>query len=214
MLQVAVIDCGSGNLRSVVKALEKVGGRSCRVRLCTSPADLRRAHRVVFPGQGAIGPCLRGLEKCGLDVVLPEITRRGVPCMGICIGLHALLEYSEEHGGSQGLGLLPGRVRRLPAGTRDDNGHPRKIPHMGWNRARFTRSHALHAGLEAAPYFYFVHSYYADPEPTHVAAQTDYGVRFCSALASGNWYATQFHPEKSRPAGLRLLANFLRWDGA
>ena len=214
MLRVAVIDCGSGNLRSVGKALEKVGGRACTVRICTDPASLRRADRIVFPGQGAIGPCLAGLAERGLDVALLESARRGVPCLGICIGLHALLEYSEEDGGSKGLGLLPGRVRRLPHGTRDDNGRPRKVPHMGWNQACFTRSHPLHKGLEANSYFYFVHSYYADPDAAHATAYTDYGLRFCSALAVGSCYATQFHPEKSRPAGLRLLLNFLRWDGS
>lgn len=207
MTSVAVIDYGMGNLRSVCKAIEHVAPKA-RVRLVTAPADVRAADRVVFPGQGAIGGCVRALDQAGMrDVVLEAL--RTKPFLGICLGLQALYEHSDENGGTPGLGVLPGRVRRFapPAGTL-------KVPHMGWNRVAQERAHPLWNGIASGTRFYFVHSYYADSaDPACVAGATDYGQRFTSAAARENIFAVQFHPEKSQRAGLQLLANFIEWRG-
>ncbi len=238
MNTVAVIDYGMGNLRSVSKALEHVSPRwwyashrgfgfvrfisrvleyispRTRVKLTSNPEEIRRADRVVFPGQGAIGGCIAALESHGLRAALLEATQTK-PFLGICLGLQALFEFSEEDGGVKGLGLLPGRVPLFPREKmRDTAGRPLKVPHMGWNQVHQVSPHPLWRGIPQDARFYFVHSYYADPGvPAHTMATTDYGIKFASACARQNMFAVQFHPEKSQQAGLNLLANFIRWDG-
>ena len=208
MTTVAVIDYGMGNLRSVCKAIEHVAPRAA-VRLATTGDDLRRADRVVFPGQGAIGGCVHALDAGGLREALLRALREK-PFLGICLGLQALYAESEEGGGTPGLGILPGRVRRFaPAPAAG-----LKIPHMGWNQVRQERGHPLWDGIAQDARFYFVHSYYAEAsDPASVAGTTDYGGRFTSAAARENIFAVQFHPEKSQQAGLRLMQNFVAWSG-
>lgn len=211
MTTVAVIDYGMGNLRSVCKAIEHVAPDS-RVLLTHSAEALSSADRVVFPGQGAIGGCVAALAASGMREALRDALAHK-PFLGICLGLQALYEHSEEGGGTAGLGVLPGRVRRFPAGARDASG-PLKIPHMGWNQVRQVRPHPLWEGIPADSRFYFVHSYYAQSDdPGCVTGTTEYGLPFTSAAGRDNIFAVQFHPEKSQHAGLRLIANFVAWDG-
>lgn len=211
MTTVAVIDYGMGNLRSVCKAIEHVAP-SARVRLAAAPAEVRAADRVVFPGQGAIVGCMRALASSGLREELLDALRNK-PFLGLCLGLQALYESSEEGGGTPGLGVFPGRVRRFePPGSGSDGGL--KVPHMGWNQVEQSRAHPLWRGIPDRTRFYFVHSYYADTRARDVmAGATEYGVRFTSAAARENIFAVQFHPEKSQQAGLQLLANFVDWSG-
>lgn len=214
MNTVAVIDYGMGNLRSVCKALEHVAPEA-RVLLTAEPDALLRADRVVFPGQGAIAGCIRNLDADGLRAALIEATK-SKPFLGICLGLQALYEFSEEGGGVRGLGLLPGRVPLFPKEKMHDpaTGLALKVPHMGWNQVHQSISHPLWAGIVQDARFYFVHSYYVEPgNPEQVAGVTEYGVRFTSAAAFNNVFAVQFHPEKSQHAGLKLLENFVHWDG-
>jgi glutamine amidotransferase len=215
MNTVAVIDYGMGNLRSVVKAIEHVAPRA-RVQLTSDATEVAAASRVVFPGQGAIAGCMTALDSCRLrDAVLEAVRTR--PFLGICLGLQALFDFSEEGGGVAGLGVLPGRVPRFPQEKMFDpeTGRSLKVPHMGWNQVHQARRHALWAGIPDGSRFYFVHSYYAAAaERTDLAGETDYGIRFTSAAARANIFAVQFHPEKSATAGLRLLQNFMTWDGS
>jgi imidazole glycerol-phosphate synthase subunit HisH len=211
MTTIAVIDYGMGNLRSVCKAIEHVAPEA-DVQLVTSAESLRRADRVVFPGQGAIPGCVVALDRSGMREALVQ-SMHAKPFLGICLGLQALYESSEEGGGTACLDQLPGMVRRFDArATGASRGL--KIPHMGWNRVHQERAHPLWRGIAQDARFYFVHSYYADTaDPKLIAGSTSYGVRFTSAAARENIFAVQFHPEKSQRAGLQLLANFVGWDG-
>ena len=213
MSTIAVIDYGMGNLRSVCKALEHVAP-DAQVRIAADAGAIARADRVVFPGQGAIAGCVHALDAHGLREALLRATEEK-PFLGICLGLQALYEFSEEGGGVRGLGLFAGRVPLFPADKmRDATGAALKVPHMGWNHVHQTRAHPLWLGIPQDTRFYFVHSYYAAPAgDAEVAGYTDYGLRFTSAAARGNIFAVQFHPEKSQRAGLALLANFVQWDG-
>lgn len=196
----AVLDYGAGNLRSVVRALAFVGVEPAVVM---DPDTLLRADALVFPGVGAAGSAMRQLRERGLDGAIREFCRSGRPVLGVCLGLQLLFEWSEEDGGTPGLGLLPGRVRRFPDGL--------KVPHMGWNQVRLRQEHPLFAGIPDGTYFYFVHAYYAEPaDPALVVGTTDYGLDFASVVARDNLMATQFHPEKSSRWGLAVYANFLR----
>ena len=214
MPRVAVVDYGSSNLRSVAKALEYVADGQHEVVVSSSAEEILEAARIVFPGQGAIGDCMRSLYNCGLIEVLVEGIRTR-PFLGICLGLQSLMSRSDEDNGVACLDVYPGQVRRF----RDNagpaaGGSPRKIPHMGWNEVRWRRSHPVNEGIPSGTWFYFVHSYYVVPRDDDlIMGETDYIDRFVSALATGNAFATQFHPEKSADAGLRLLRNFLAWNG-
>lgn len=211
MSSVAVIDYGMGNLHSISKALQHANPQAC-VAVTSDPALMREADRVVFPGVGAIRDCMAALHRLGLVPVLGELAA-AKPFLGICLGMQALLEESEENDGVPCLGLLPGRVRRFAEGLKDADGQTLKIPHMGWNRVHQANAHPLWEGIPQDSRFYFVHSYYASPAlPEHVAATADYPTPFAAALACGKLFAVQFHPEKSQAAGLRLLANFLQWN--
>lgn len=211
MIDVAVIDYGMGNLRSVEKAIEHVAG-SAVVRVTDDPQVVADAQRVVFPGQGAMPDCIAELEGRGLhDAVLKAAAEK--PFLGICIGLQMLFERSEE-GDVAGLGLLRGAVRRFPeAQMRRPDGARLKVPHMGWNEVWHHGEHPLWRDIPDGDRFYFVHSYYVDAARDEVVAgHTDYGIRFTSAISRDNIFAVQFHPEKSARAGLQLLTNFIRWN--
>ncbi|NBR27207.1 MAG: imidazole glycerol phosphate synthase subunit HisH [Betaproteobacteria bacterium] len=211
MADVAVIDYGMGNLRSVSKAIEHV---SPGLTVCVThdPAEVARAGRVVFPGQGAMPDCMREMDARGLRTAVMDAARTK-PFLGICIGLQMLFERSEE-GDVAGLGLLPGHVRKFAADAMvDAAGERLKVPHMGWNRVRQRRPHALWDGIDDEARFYFVHSYYVNTADAGlVAGETDYPQAFTCAIARDNVFAVQFHPEKSAAAGLRLLANFVAWQ--
>lgn len=210
---VVVLDYGMSNLRSVAKALEHVSRGRHRVVVSGTAADLKRAERVVFPGQGAIGECMSHLGAMGILEALREVVHTK-PFLGICLGLQALMDWSAEGNGTAGLGVCSGRVLRFTPGLTDPNtGERLKIPHMGWNAVSPTRPHPLWAGIAPGERFYFVHSYYVAPEDQGwVAATTDYGSSFAAVLARDGVFAVQFHPEKSQRAGLQILENFLGWE--
>ena len=199
-MKLVVIDYDSGNLRSVTRALELHG---IAPMVTGDPAQLPDADAVVLPGVGSGPAAMTELSQRGLVEPLRSFVASDKPFLGICLGLQLLLERTEE-GDAPCLGILDGQVRRLP----DRDGL--KIPHMGWNSVNFQAEHAAFEGVPQNSYFYFVHSYYADPaDSTGVLGTTEYGVPFCSVYAKGNLIATQFHPEKSGPAGLRIYQNFV-----
>lgn len=196
---IAIVDFGAGNLKSVAKAVAFLGYQA---RVTASPEEVKAARAVVFPGQGAARAAMAHLEATGLADVIREVIARGTPFLGLCLGLQVLFTWSDEDGGCPCLGVLPGEVRRLPPGM--------KVPHMGWNQVRLRKHHHLLEGIPEDAFFYFVHSYYAQPQDaTLVAGETEYGVTFPSLLVRDNLLATQFHPEKSGGVGLRLYQNFL-----
>ena len=211
MATLAVVDYGMGNLRSVSQAvLHVAAGTGFEVIVTSRPAEVRAAERVVLPGQGAMRDCMRELRDSGLkDAVLHAAANK--PLMGVCVGMQMLLDHSEEQD-TPGLGLIPGQVRRFRLeGRLQPDGSRYKVPQMGWNRVR-QHPHALWRGVPDGAYFYFVHSYWADPsDPRHTVGETDYGSRFTCAVARDNIFATQFHPEKSADHGLALYRNFLHW---
>ncbi|MBI5450957.1 MAG: imidazole glycerol phosphate synthase subunit HisH [Gammaproteobacteria bacterium] len=209
-VQVAVIDYGMGNIRSVSKALQQAGGDRVEVVVTADPAQLRRASHVVLPGVGALRDCMNELERLQLVEVIGECFA-AKPFLGICLGMQALLARSEENDGTPGLGLLGGEVLHFRGRVADP---ALKIPHMGWNSVQQTRPHPLWQGIADGSRFYFVHSYFVRPQQDAlIAGCTDYGGRFASVIARDNVFAMQFHPEKSQHSGLQLLGNFLRWDG-
>ena len=205
-MKIAVVDYGMGNLRSVSKALEHVAP-GAEVVVTAAPETISSAERIVVPGQGALGDCMRQLEASGAREAVVDAAA-GKPFLGICIGLQMLFERGEE-GDTAGLGVLPGRVPRFAPNLQMRG---LKIPHIGWNEVLQARPHALWDGIPDRSRFYFVHSYYAAPrEAALVAATTIYGAPFTCAIARDNIFAVQFHPEKSQSAGLQLLSNFVRW---
>jgi len=209
MSSVAVIDYGMGNLHSISKALQHADSRA-RVIVTDDPRVMSSADRVVLPGVGAIRDCMHALSSRDLISVIGELVREK-PFLGICLGMQALLSDSEENGMTPCLDIIPGHVRRFSDGLGDGL----KIPHMGWNQVHRTHDHPLWSGIADASRFYFVHSYYACPDrDADVAATTCYPTPFAVAVATGNVFAVQFHPEKSQAAGLQLLTNFLSWDPA
>lgn len=214
MTRVAVIDYGMGNLRSVCKAIEHVAP-DASVKLVTDAAGVEKADRIVFPGQGAITGCITALKKNGMFDVLEDVVCQK-PFLGICLGLQALYDTSEEGGGTRCLGILPGTVRRFLDKMVDvDTGDALKVPHMGWNQVQQVGKHPLWQGIPQDSRFYFVHSYYADTsDRAYVSGITQYQLRFTSVAAHENIFAVQFHPEKSQHAGLKLLENFVNWDGS
>ncbi len=197
-IKLVVIDYQSGNVRSVTRALESVGVSPL---VTGDPSELAGADAVIFPGVGSGPAAMAALESRGLVTPLQDYVASGRPFMGICLGLQLLLERTEE-GDAGCLGIIPGNVKRLPDGL--------KVPHMGWNSVEFEAEHPVLQDIPQRSHFYFVHSYYAAPsESTWVAGVTEYGVPFCSVYARDNLVATQFHPEKSGPVGLRVYRNFV-----
>lgn len=211
-MTIAVVDYGMGNLRSVAKALAHVAPDR-RIVVTGDPAVIGDAERVVLPGQAAMPDCIRCLDESGLRAVVLAVARDR-PFLGVCLGLQMLFDRSEE-GPTSGLGLMPGRVVRFREDAMTLAGGERlKVPHMGWNRVRQVRRHPLWHGIADDERFYFAHSYHPVPvDPSVVAGTTDYPAAFTCAVAQANIFATQFHPEKSQLAGLRLLANFVAWNG-
>lgn len=208
----AIIDYGMGNLHSIAKAVEHV--RPGRVLVTSRVSEILAADRVVFPGQGAARDCMREIHAAGLeDVIRTAIEQK--PFFGVCMGLQVLFERSEEGGGTTCLSVFPGVVRFFGEQPIDaQHGARLKIPQMGWNQVHHERSHPLWEGIPNDSRFYFVHSYYVDPvDDRLIAGTTEYSVRYPSAIAHGNLFAVQFHPEKSQQVGLQLLRNFLHWDG-
>ncbi len=202
---IAIVDYGAGNLRSVQRACKAV---KLDCELTSDPEAVTRADRVIFPGVGAAGSAMQTLSRTGLDQALSSAFCRGVPLLGICLGAQIVLDRSEE-ADTRCLGLIRGTTRRL----RPEDA-ALKIPHMGWNEVRVERPHPLLQGVEPGDEFYFVHSYYPDPEHAlSVFATAYHGTRFCCALGRDNLFATQFHPEKSGRLGLQLLARFASWEG-
>ena len=202
---IVIIDYEAGNLTSVVRSLQALGVQG---QVTQDPGVVAQAERVVFPGVGAAGKAMGTLRQLGLDQALRHCFNHGVPILGICLGAQIVLSHSEEND-SECLGLLPGRTLALPLKP------GLKIPHMGWNRVRFLRSHAVFTGLPEDAQFYFVHSYYpAQAQAAMVLGVTEHGLEFPSAVGWRNLVATQFHPEKSGRFGLKILENFLAWDGS
>jgi glutamine amidotransferase len=195
---IAIVDYGIGNLGSVTKGFRRAGAE---VELTGDPALLRRADALVLPGDGAFGATMAEIDGRGLAPLLREAVAAGTPLLGICIGMQVLFEQSEEHGRHQGLGLLPGRVRRF-----DDS---LTVPHMGWNTLRARRAHPLLDGVADGSHVYFVHSYYCDAAEDVVIATSDYGQDFAAIVGRGPVLGLQFHPEKSQAVGQRLVANFV-----
>ncbi len=205
---IAILDYGAGNLTSVACAVRHLGREPFITR---DPDQIRKAERVIFPGVGAAGASMEHLNRLGLAEAFVDVYRAGRPVLGICIGCQITLAFSEEDGGTRCLGLFPGSVRRFqfPPGVR------RKVPHMGWNEVLFQGRHPVFRGLPRGSQFYFVHSYYPSPDdPSVVEGTASYGgIRFAAALARENLAAVQFHTEKSGPPGLKILENFLSWNG-
>ncbi len=215
-IDIAVVDYGMGNLRSVSKALEHVAP-SRTVLVTSNPDEIAKAERVVFPGQGAMPDCIRELDARGLRNAVVDAAQHK-PFLGICIGLQMLFEHSEE-GNVAGLGLFKGSVKRFAAADMvDSQGDKLKVPHMGWNQVyqvpnAQSQPHALWRGIADGARFYYVHSYYVQPEDEGIISGfSEYPNRFTCAIAKNNLFAVQFHPEKSADAGLQLLSNFVNWS--
>ena len=201
---VAIIDYGAGNLRSVAKALESLGANPL---VTDNVKEMEASDALILPGQGACDSAMMALQTHELTDFVKQAINIGQPFFGVCLGLQLLFDSTEE-GNVDCLGIIPGRVRRFSAGL--------KVPHMGWNTVELQSvEHPVFASVPQSSHFYFVHSFYSEPESSEaVAATTEYGLVFCSAIAQGNLVATQFHPEKSGPTGLRLYANFLHMVGS
>ena len=211
MSSVAVIDYGMGNLHSIAKALQHAAP-DVDVQIVSDAKLILQADRVVFPGVGAMRDCMQALNQTGLSEVIQRVAKTK-PLLGICLGMQALLTDSEENDNTQGLGILPGHVVRFSDALKDSQNNTLKIPHMGWNQVHFV-PHPLWENISQDSRFYFVHSYYAQPDDASVVAATaNYPNAFACALARNNIFAVQFHPEKSQAVGLQLLQNFLHWDG-
>lgn len=201
---VTIIDYGAGNLKSVAQAIAKVGYTP---KVTSDPGEVLGARVLLLPGVGAAGDAMKSLKRLGLVDPIRQVVAEGRPFFGVCLGLQVLLTATEEGGWHQCLDLLPGVVKRLPQGL--------KVPHMGWNQVGQRKAHPLFEGIPDGANFYFVHSYYVDPEDKAlIAGETEYGLSFCSVIIEGNLVATQFHPEKSGEIGLRMYRNFLRLSGA
>ena len=203
MSQVVIIDYGVGNLRSVEKAFAATG---CEAIVSAEENELRRAERLVLPGVGAFGACMKALTERGFDRLVVEKSREGTPLLGVCVGMQLLFDESDEFGSTKGLGLLRGRVRRFENNL--------VVPHVGWNRIHQKQQHGLFDGIADGSFCYFVHSFYCDPADDNVvAAETEYGSRYASVVAHRNICGVQFHPEKSQDVGLRMLKNFSTFPG-
>ncbi len=198
MTDLAIIDYGVGNLRSVERAFAVTGNHAV---ISDDPSVLRQAKGLVLPGVGAFAACMNALSARGFDTIVCERVLEGTPLLGICVGMQMLFEESEEFGNTAGLGLIPGRVRRLPSEG--------LVPQVGWNQIRKRNSHPILSGIENDAFFYFVHSYYCDAgDEAIVVGETDYGITYASVIGRGDLCGVQFHPEKSQAVGLRMLANF------
>ena len=209
---IAIIDYGMGNLHSVAKALEHVCP-GAKVSITADPALVEDADRVVFPGVGAIRDCMSEIKRLNVGDVVSKAMKTK-PVLAICVGMQALMQHSEENGGVDCLGLLPGQVKFFGDSLVDTQGIKLKVPHMGWNNVHQTIDHPLWQGIDQDSRFYFVHSYFVDAQDNpNISGRCHYAGDFAAALSYNNLFAVQFHPEKSADAGLQLLRNFCFWDG-
>jgi glutamine amidotransferase len=200
---IAIVNYGLGNLHSVHKAVVKAGGEAL---VTEDAADIRRADKIILPGVGAFADGMQGLTERGLVEVVQGAARAGKPLLGICLGMQLMFDEGEEQGVSQGLGLVPGRVRLFENKTV-------KVPQIGWNQLHFEKDSSLLEGLQPGDYVYFNHSYYCEPaEQADTLISTEYGLRYASAVQRGNLFGVQFHPEKSQRVGLQILRNFVGWQ--
>ena len=200
-MKIVIVNYGSGNLRSVQKGFERVGATA---EISDNPQAVSNATHIVVPGVGAFSECMKNLEHLRLLEPIQEGIQAGKPYLGICLGLQILFSASQEFGAAPGLNLIAGKVVRFPKGRL-------KVPHMGWNQIKIGQNNPLFDGIPDHSFFYFVHSYYGQPEESDwIAAATDHGIPFPSAVAHDNLFACQFHPEKSQSMGLRLLSNFTK----
>jgi len=216
MNRVVVIDYGMGNLHSVGKALEHVG-KNISLTITADPQQIRDADRLVFPGVGAMRDCMAEIKRLKIDELLKQ-ARQEKPILGICVGMQAMLSFSEENNGVDCIGLFPGKVKRFQENQVDESGELLKVPHMGWNEVKQTVPHPMWQSVEDNSRFYFVHSFYVTPDTNqessaNIIGESIYSLPFCSAIAAKNIFAVQFHPEKSQNVGLQLLKNFLSWGG-
>jgi glutamine amidotransferase len=216
MTHIAIIDYGMGNLHSVAKALEKVSLRSgitTKISVTGDSEIILNADRLLLPGVGAMRDCMAEIRRQQIDSLIREQVMEK-PVLGICVGMQAMMEHSDENGGVDCIGLCAGNVLRFAEHLTNNDGLPLKVPHMGWNNVAQTHAHPMWHKIKDESYFYFVHSYCVVPDDAfYVVGNTTYTRTFCSALADQNLFAVQFHPEKSQDAGLQLLENFLTWDG-
>lgn len=197
---IAIIDYGAGNLRSVVNAITRLGYQP---KITSNPREVLKAQAVILPGVGAAGDTVENLKARGLSEPIRQLIKDNRPFLGICIGLQVLFSGTEEGGWHECLNIIPGRIKKLPSGL--------KTPHMGWNQVKQKLAHPIFDGIPDEANFYFVHSYYAEPEDKSlVAGETEYGIPICSMIARGNLVATQFHPEKSGEFGLKMYDNFIK----
>lgn len=216
MNRVVVIDYGMGNLHSVGKALEHVD-ENISLSITSDAKQIHEADRLIFPGVGAMRDCMAEIKRLKIDELLKQ-ARVEKPILGICVGMQAMLSFSEENKGVDCIGLFPGMVKRFQANQLDENGEVLKVPHMGWNEVKQMSAHPMWQGIENNSRFYFVHSYYVEPETgkadsANIVGESAYPLPFSSAIADENIFAVQFHPEKSQNVGLQLLKNFLSWNG-
>ena len=213
MEKVVIIDYGMGNLHSVFSALKQVDDGQRELSISQNRDEILAADKVIFPGQGAAADCMRALQDLNLADLIGQLAEQK-PFLGICMGMQVLLGCSEENDGTECLGLYSGEVKNFSREFKVRSISPLKVPHMGWNNIRIKQAHPLWEGLESDSYFYFVHSYYVNPaNDSLITGSTDYGFEFASVIASGKVFAMQCHPEKSGENGLKLLHNFLQWDG-
>jgi len=213
MEKVVIIDYGMSNLHSVFSALKEVSSNDFDIKISQDLNEIDNADRVVFPGQGAAADCMRQINSLGLVESIKHAASEK-PFLGICMGMQVLLDYSEENGGTDCLGIVKGSVNAFSKAYQQANTAQLKIPHMGWNTIQQSYDHPLWARIDQNSYFYFVHSYFVNLEENkHAAGITDYGIEFSSVLADGKLFAMQCHPEKSADNGLQLLKNFLEWNG-
>jgi imidazole glycerol-phosphate synthase subunit HisH len=211
MRAIGVIDYGMGNLHSLAKSLERVAPDR-RVEVSYDPQTLLKCDRLVLPGVGGVRGCMNELRRLELNDMVLQAAKK-VPLLGICLGMQVLMDYSHENEGVAALGLFPGEVVRFPDPL-PGAGERLKVPHMGWNQVHQKRKHPLWSGIPENSWFYFVHSYHAEPkEPKHALGTAVYGQTFTAAIARENLVAVQFHPEKSQAPGIQLLANFVAWNG-
>lgn len=201
---IAIIDYDAGNIKSVEKALQYLGEEAVITR---DAGEILMADKVILPGVGAFGDAMKKLNRYGLVPVIHEVVEKGIPFLGICLGLQLMFESSEEAPGVEGLGLLKGKIVRIPEGD------GLKVPHMGWNSLSFPKEGRLFAGIPENSYVYFVHSYYLQAEEDIVTATAEYGVTIHASVEKGNVFACQFHPEKSSHTGLTILKNFVELKG-
>lgn len=209
-MQIAIVDYNMGNLHSVQRAVQHSAPQGATAQITADADFIRKADRVVFPGQGAARDCMRELQKLELDEVIREVIKEK-PFLGICMGMQVLMQHSEENNGIECMAVYPGHVRYF--GGVPDTAERIKIPQMGWNQIWHKDEHPLWKGIEDGSRFYFVHSYYVEPQDESIiSGETEYGIRYAAAIAKDNVFAIQAHPEKSADDGLRLLSNFMHWN--